>query len=120
MRILAYDRRSDLSVLEEHLKSFYPDDLIFEGFTDIKSLLYAAEKDSFDIVFADLDIDNKTGIFMLQGLTHLYPHRNYIGTSYYPDNGDAVTLFGMNASGYINKPFDHSKISDVLNNLRYT
>ncbi len=119
MRILAFDRKNDLSVLEEHLRHFYPDDLIFEGFTDIKSLLYAAAKDIFDIVFADLDIDNKTGIFMLEGLTHLYPHRNYIGTSYYPDNGDAVTLFGMNASGYIEKPFDNIKIKDLLDNLRY-
>ncbi len=119
MRILAYDRRNDLYDLEEHLRPFYPDDLVFEGFTDIKSLMYAAEKDSFDIVFADLDIDNKTGIFMLEGLTHLYPHRNYIGMSYYPDNGDAVTLFGMNASGYIEKPFDNIKIKGLLDNLRY-
>ena len=119
MKILAFDRRSDLSVLEKHLKSFYPNDLIFKGFTDTKSLLSAAEKDSFDIVFADLDIDNKNGMFMLQGLTHSYPRRNYIGTSYYPDNGDAVTLFGMNASGYINKPFDSAKITAALKNLRY-
>ena len=118
MLILAFDDQQELNKLQTVLKQILGGNLQFQGFDSIQELLKAAEKNGYDVVFADMEIQNQKGILLLGELALHYPRTNYVGTAAKLSNSDAMTMHRIH-SGYIIKPYTREIVSDTLKYLRY-
>lgn len=69
MLILAFDDRQGLKELETVLKELLGDKMCFQGFERADKLLKATEKHGYDIVFADVTYQDRSGLLMLEELS---------------------------------------------------
>ncbi len=118
MTILAFDDRRGLYELENVLKELLGGKMHFMGFDSAEKVLRAAEKNGYDIVFADVAYQNRSGMLLLGELSFRYPRTNYIGTAAILSDSDAMTMHHLHG-GYIIKPYDREILADTITNLRY-
>lgn len=119
MIVYAYDEHQGLKDLKQTLKQILGTDLQFRGFTSVGELLKSAKQESYDVLFADLEIQNRRGLYLLGELRYEFPHTNYIGVAVKPSQADALTLHPIHAGGYIFKPYDKDVLEDTIDHLRY-
>ncbi|MEE3450905.1 MAG: response regulator [Acutalibacteraceae bacterium] len=119
MVVYAFDEPNELKKLNKVLDQILGKNLQFRGFTSVGELLKSARHERYDVLFADLEIQNRKGLFLLGELWYEFPHTNYIGVSAKPNNADALTLHFIHADGYIIKPYDKETLEDSLYYLRY-
>jgi DNA-binding NtrC family response regulator len=118
LTILAFDDMIGLYELKNVLKELLGDKMHFRGFDSAEKVLKAAEEHGYDIVFADVAYQNRSGMLLLGELSFRFPRTNYIGAAAIPRESDAMTLHHLHG-GYIIKPYDREKLADTLSNLRY-
>ena len=118
MLILAFDDQQELNELHTVLKQILGGNLQFRGFDSVQELLKTAEKNGYDVVFVNMEIQNRRGVLLLGELAFRYPKTNYVGTATVLSNGDAMTMHHIHGR-YIIKPYEREIISDTLNYLRY-
>ena len=119
MIVYAFDEQQGLKELKQTLTQILGSELQFRGFTSASELLKIAEQERYDVVFADLEIQNRKGMYLLGELCFNFPHTNYIGAAVKPNQADALTLHRIHAVGYIFKPYDKETLEDSLAHLRY-
>ena len=118
MLILAFDGRQGLKELQTVLKELLGDKMCFQGFESVEKLLKTAEKHGYDIVFADVTYQNRSGLLLLEELSFRCPRTNYVAVAAYPRESDALTMHNLHG-GYIQKPYDRETLADTLSHLRY-
>lgn len=96
MRILAFDDRQGLNELQ----------------TILKDLL------GYDIVFADVTYQDRSGLLMLEELSFRCPMTNYDAVASDLRESDAMTMHYL-YGGYILKPYGVETLADTLLHLRY-
>ena len=119
MTAYAFDEQQGLKELNQTLKQIIGAGLQFRGFTSVGELLKSAKQEGYDVLFADLEIQNRRGLYLLGELRYEFPHTNYIGVATKASQADALTLHRIFASGYIFKPYDKRTLKDSLAYLRY-
>ena len=92
MIVYAFDEQQGLNELNHTLKQILGADLKFRGFTCGKELLKSAKQEGYDVLFADLEIQNRRGLYLLGELRYEFPHTNYIGVAAKSSQADALTL----------------------------
>ena len=105
--------------LEKALKHIIGDELVFKGFTDTPSLYKQARSGDYDVIFANMELFNRSGMQLFLKLRLKHPANNFIGIASKARHSDAVTLMRYHASGYIKKPYDIETLSESLSHLRF-
>lgn len=118
MIVYAFDNQHDLNALESALKQI-ENNLDFKGYTETAQILKHAEQHNYDIIFADLEFQNRNGMLLLGQLHWMHPYSNLIGVSSRENEGDALTLHKLHASDYLIKPYDAVRLADSLRHLRF-
>lgn len=119
MIVYAFDEQQGLKELKQTLTQILGSELQFRGFASASELLKIAEQERYDVVFADLEIQNRKGMYLLGEMCFNFPRTNYIGAAVNQTNEDALTLFKICAAGYIPKPYDKETLEYSLAHLRY-
>ena len=119
MIVYAFDEQQGLNELNHTLKQILGADLKFRGFTSVGELLKSAKQEGYDVLFADLEIQNRRGLYLLGELRYEFPHTNFIGVAAKENQADALTLHRIHASGYIIKPYDKETLEDSLAHLHF-
>ncbi|MBQ1659725.1 MAG: response regulator [Clostridia bacterium] len=119
MIVYAFDEQQGLKELKRTLTQILGSELQFRGFTSVGELLKSAKREQYDVLFADLEIQNRRGLYLLGQLHYEFPHTNYIGAAIKPNQADALTLHRIHAVGYIFKPYGKETLDDSLAYLRY-
>ena len=118
MRILSFDYKTGLHELKKVLHELLGDALEFRGFNSVKRLLKAAEKQGYDMVFAEIAFQQKSGLLLLSELSFRYPKTKYVAVAAEMNDGDALTMHRLHG-GYIIKPYDREILADMLRHLRF-
>jgi len=118
MRILAFDDHQGLDELQTILKELLGDKMCFHGFESADKLLKAAEKLGYDIVFADVTYQDRSGLLMLEELSFRCPRTNYVAVASDLRESDAMTMHYLHG-GYIQKPYGIETLADTFSHLRY-
>jgi len=119
MTIYAYDDRKGLKMLEEALRSLFGEKLDFHGFYGTAEFLQAAKKQPYDIAFADVDFNGKSGMLLIGELNKRYPRSNFIGVTNSGSVLMALMLHQIHASDYLIKPYDTEQLLESFAQLRY-
>jgi len=118
MLILALDDRQGLNDLETVLRELLGSELTFRGYDCAKKLLDTANKQGYDLVIADVQYRNQSGLLLLSELAFSHPRTNYVGAAANLSERDALTMHHLHG-GYIQKPYDRETLADTLSYLRY-
>ena len=119
MKIISVDDEAPaLKAVEETVKKVIPDAELYLYRDPFKAILDIENGLKPDIVFADVQMYEMTGIEFAHRLKLVYPKTNIIFLTGY-DNYmlDAIRL---HASGYLLKPIDEDLLREQLGNLLYT
>ena len=118
MLILALDDRQGLNDLEAVLRELLSSELTFRGYDSARTLLDAANRQGYDLVIADVQYRNRSGLLLLSELAFSRPRTNFVGAAAYLSERDAMTMHHLHG-GYIQKPYDRETLADTLSHLRY-
>lgn len=119
MIVYAYDEQQGLEKLEALLREIVGNDLLFSGFTDVRSIPNACKYKPYDVLFVNVEIQERSGMYLLSEMYGNYPYTNYIGTASKASERDALLLHRIYAGGYLIKPYDAEMLGDALRYLRY-
>ena len=109
------DKKAIIVTLEKILQELDPDGT-HRFYTDPKKA--ADELDMpVDVAFLDVEMPGMSGVSLAEKLMKRYPKCNIIFLTGYSEY--MARAFGMNASGYILKPFSKKKVRDALDHRRY-
>ena len=89
MTVYAFDEQQGLKELKHILKQILCEDLQFRGFSCGKDLLKSAEQEGYDVLFANVEIQNRRGLYLLGELHFEFPRTNYIGVATKVSQSDA-------------------------------
>ena len=118
MLILALDDRQGLNDLEAVLRELLGSELTFRGYDSARALLDAANRQGYDLVIADVQYRNRSGLLLLSELAFSRPRTNLVGAAAHLSERDALTMHHLHG-GYIQKPYDRETLADTLSHLRY-
>ena len=65
MTVYAFDEQQGLKELKRTLTQILGSELQFRGFTSVGELLKSAKREQYDVLFADLEIQNRRGLYLL-------------------------------------------------------
>lgn len=117
MNVIAVDDELfSLNDLKEVLEVCIPQTEIM-GFLKADEALEYARKNSVDIAFLDIEMNNMTGIQLAGQLTQINEKTNIVFVTGYSEY--ALEAFSVYASGYILKPATEKAVLNALSNLRY-
>ena len=117
MNVIAVDDELfSLNDLKEVLEVCIPQTEIM-GFLKADEALEYARKNSVDIAFLDIKMNNMTGIQLAGQLTQINEKTNIVFVTGYSEY--ALEAFSVYASGYILKPATEKAVLNALSNLRY-
>ena len=68
MIVYAFDEQQGLKELKHILKQILCEDLQFRGFTSVGELLKSAKREQYDVLFADLEIQNRRGVVLARAI----------------------------------------------------
>jgi len=85
---------------------------------DGKRAIFAYEKDDIDITFLDLDMPVMNGLSTLNQITKINPEAYVVIVSGGGTAANVKNAIALGAKGFIAKPCDQEKISQVINNFR--
>ena len=119
MVVYAFDGQQGLEELEARLREIIGENLLFRGFTDVLEVLNACKYKPYDVLFANVEIQVRSGMYLLSELYGKYPYTNYIGTASKESERDALLLHRIYAGGYLIRPYDAQMLADLLHHLRY-
>ena len=119
MVVYAFDEQQGLDELEALLRENVGEKLLFSGFTNVREVLNSCKYKPYEVLFADVEIQDRSGMYLLNELYGNYPYTNYIGTASRASERDALLLHRIYAGGYLIKPYDAKMLADVLDHLRY-
>ncbi|MEF2919986.1 MAG: response regulator [Acutalibacteraceae bacterium] len=117
MKVIAVDDEIfALNDLVEVLGECLPNTEI-SSFQNTKAVLEYARKNTVDIAFLDVEMDNMTGIQLAGQLLQINEKTNIIFVTGFSEY--ALDAFSVYASGYIMKPAIKKNVLTALSNLRY-
>ncbi len=116
MRIAVVDdERPARSELIHQLLELVPEAVISEADSGAAALEMLS-KDSFDLVFIDIDLGDIQGTVLVSTIQKLMPKARIIFATAYSQY--AVLAFELGVSDYILKPFDKSRLEKIVENFR--
>ena len=119
MVVYAFDEQRGLEELESVLREILGEKLLFRGFTDVREVLNACRYRPYDVLFANVEIQNRSGMHLLSQMFCNDPYTNYIGTASSASESNALLLHRIHAGGYLIQPYDAEKLAETLRFLRY-
>lgn len=119
MRIICLDDHPTmLDSLVRELNIIVPGAVIC-AFQDANTALEYAEENGCDVLFCEIDLYGKDGVFFAEKMQAINPRVNIIFTTVCAEAERAKEVFRLHPSGYITKPYTQEQLARELNNLRY-
>lgn len=104
------------SQISELCHKFYQEDDRITEFSEGESLLAAAKKESFDIIFLDIEMEHLNGIDLKNMLEQQNPDSYIIFVTAYPEF--VMNAFGKNVCGFLEKPVSSDRLFPLLEKIQ--
>ena len=110
------DNQTDLEELQHFLQKFYGEETCtIESYTNAEDFLSTIPKQSYDIVFLDIVLEEENGIDVGESVNSISPSSEIVFVSAHPEYFQDV--YKAQHSWFLTKPLDWKRFSDAMTRI---